>query len=66
MHDPETGRWEYAKGMMGRLRPQHAMTPEDSRRYEEEWDCAMCCRCGAPLENPDSVERRIGPVCLTK
>lgn len=26
----------------------------------------ICCRCGRPLTNPNSIEIGIGPTCLTK
>lgn len=62
----ERGTWRYAKGMMGVLREDDRMTPEQSRRYEEMYGYPVCTRCGAPLENDESRERRYGPVCWDK
>jgi hypothetical protein len=60
------GTWEYARGMMSVLREGHRMTPAQSLRYEALYGYPVCTRCGAPLENDESRERRYGPVCWGK
>lgn len=64
--DPKTCKFSYAEGMMGVLREEDRMTPEQSRRYEELFGHAVCTDCGLPLENDLSRERRVGPVCWVK
>jgi hypothetical protein len=56
--------WAYAAGAIRRLRPEHRMTRE--RAIELSTLFARCIRCGAELTNAVSVERGIGPVCITK
>jgi hypothetical protein len=29
------------------------------------WHEGVCCRCGRPLTNPESIERGIGPFCAS-
>ena len=56
--------WEYAAGAIRKIRPEHRMTVE--RAIELSARFARCIRCGAELTDPTSVERGIGPVCITK
>lgn len=59
-----TDGWEYAAGAIRKIRPEHRMTVE--RAVELSARFARCIRCGAELTNAVSVERGIGPVCITK
>jgi hypothetical protein len=56
--------WEYAAGAIRRIRPEHRMTVE--RAIELSVRFTRCIRCGADLTAAVSVERGIGPVCITK
>lgn len=56
--------WEYAAGAIRRIRPEHRMTVE--RAIELSVRFTRCIRCGADLTAAESVERGIGPVCITK
>lgn len=56
--------WEYAAGAIRDLRPEHRMTRERAIELSTRW--ARCIRCGAELTAALSVERGIGPVCITK
>ena len=56
--------WEYAAGAIRRIRPEHRMTVE--RAVELSVRFTRCIRCGADLTAAESVERGIGPVCITK
>lgn len=62
--DPTTGRWDYARGVVGRLSAADALTPEEAARRGRHW--GRCVFCGDELSNPESVERGIGPVCYRK
>jgi hypothetical protein len=61
-----TDGWDYegARGALRRIRPEHRMTVERAKELSLQW--AQCIRCGAELSNAVSVERGIGPVCITK
>jgi hypothetical protein len=59
-------RWAYTYGIIAKLRPEHAATAEQSRKFEEDYGISFCTACGAELENPESRELRIGPVCRSK
>lgn len=56
--------WEYAAGAIRHIRPEHRMTVE--RAIELSVRFTRCIRCGADLTAAESVERGIGPVCITK
>lgn len=64
--DRMTGKFVYTPGMMGVLRPEDKMTPEQSVRYEELYGSPVCTDCGQVLENDLSRERRVGPKCWVK
>lgn len=61
-----TDGWDYegARGALRRIRPEHRMTVERAKELSLQW--SQCIRCGAELTNAVSVERGIGPVCITK
>ena len=67
------GRWAYAPGVVATLTPENALTPERAAEYgktaREGWDGSLqvyCACCGAELDNPESRERGIGPVCFRR
>lgn len=60
----ETGRFEYAPGLIRQLRPEQRMTLEQAKEYGELY--GVCCNCGRTLTNEVSIEAGIGPVCRKK
>ena len=56
--------WAYAAGAIRDLRPEHRMTRE--RAIELSCRIGHCIRCGTLLTAKQSVERGIGPICITK
>ena len=56
--------WEYARGAIRDLRPEHRMSVERAKELSVRF--GRCIRCGALLTADESVERGIGPVCITK
>lgn len=56
--------FEYARGAMSRIRPEHRMSKEDAQAYGRQ--TGQCCCCGRALTNPDSIAAGIGPVCAGK
>lgn len=67
------GRWTYAPGLVGTLTPEDVLTPERAAEYgktaREGWDGSIlvfCACCGAELDNEESRDRGIGPVCFRK
>jgi hypothetical protein len=71
--DPETGRWEMARGAVHKLRPEMAMTLDQaldlakvvSKDVNNEL-YGRCFICGRTLTDDDSIDRGIGPICLSK
>ena len=59
-----TDGWEYAAGAIRDIRPEHRMTVERAKELSIKF--ARCIRCGATLTADESVERGIGPICITK
>lgn len=59
-----TDGWEYAAGAIRDLRPEHRMTVERAKELSVRF--GRCIRCGALLTADESVERGIGPICITK
>ena len=56
--------WEYAAGAIRKIRPEHRMSIERAKELSVRF--ARCIRCHAELSADLSVERGIGPVCITK
>lgn len=56
--------FEYAAGVVRRLRPEHKMSLEDAKRFGALY--GTCCVCGRTLTDEKSIEAGIGPVCATK
>lgn len=57
-------RFEYAQGIVYRLRPEHRMTKEEAAEHSRK--IGACCVCGITLTDPKSIARGIGPVCATR
>lgn len=62
--DVHTGRWNYAAGVVNRLKPEDRLTLEQAAALGKKWH--RCMVCGRELTNDDSIDRGIGPICLTK
>lgn len=58
------GSFEYAPGVVGRIRPEHRMTMEQAREFGALY--GMCVRCGRVLTREDSIERMMGEICANK
>lgn len=58
--------WEYAPGGVRALKLRNApkLTLEVAQNLGQLY--GVCVRCGAVLTDEDSIERGIGPVCMTK
>lgn len=54
---------EYARGVIYRLRPQDKMTKARAAEFLTRY--SRCLVCGRALKDATSVERGIGPVCIT-
>jgi Family of unknown function (DUF6011) len=59
--DDDKPHFDYAKGAIYHLLPEHRMTLDEAKA----WGCetGICCVCGAFLTDPKSVTEGIGPVC---
>lgn len=60
----ELAWWQYAKGMIYKLGPEHRMTGEAAAEFGRTY--GWCCNCGKLLTHPKSIERGMGPVCYGK
>lgn len=67
------GRWEFAPGKVASLSPADTLTPERAaewgrtkRKGHDGSIDVYCAVCGAELENQESRDRGIGPVCYRK
>lgn len=60
----ERARFDYAPGMVRKLRPEHRMSLEQAREYGELY--GVCVRCGAVLTKEKSIERAMGDTCAGK
>lgn len=60
----ERASFEYAPGMIRKLRPEHRMTMEQAKEFGALY--GTCCQCGRVLTNEDSIEAGIGPICASK
>jgi hypothetical protein len=55
--------FEYAPGAVKSIRPAHKMTRDRAVHLSLRY--GVCIRCGKLLKAAKSVERSIGPVCIT-
>lgn len=60
------GSWgfEYARGIVYKLRPEHKMSLEDAKAFGALY--GTCCVCGRTLTDEKSIEAGIGPICAGK
>ena len=54
--------YEYAPGVIHTLQPRDRMSIEDAKTFGLRY--GICANCGRRLEQADSVELGIGPVCI--
>lgn len=62
--DPDTGRFDYDRGTIFKLKTSMRLTLEQAAKLGAKWH--RCCVCGAELTHPDSIESGIGPVCAER
>lgn len=69
----ETGKWEYDRGGIGKLRPEEQMTLEQALEIAKmasgDVNAVLyghCFICGLSLTDDDSIARMIGPICWAK
>ena len=55
------GEWQYERGLITHLTPDHRMTLEQAKAFTLLF--GQCARCGRHLKAAESVEQGIGPVC---
>jgi len=60
--EPIKIRYEYAPGVVKRLRPEQQMSLGRAQEFLLRF--GQCIRCGRHLEVKASVERSLGPVCV--
>lgn len=60
--DLETGKFEYDKGAIFKLRPETRMTKEQAAAYGRE--TGICMICNRTLTDPKSIAQGIGPICI--
>lgn len=58
------GTFEFVRGAIKRLRPEHRMSLEQAVHYGKLY--GVCIRCGTVLTDETSIEEAMGPVCRTK
>ena len=56
--------FEYERGAIFRLRPEHRMTLDDAAAFGRLY--GQCCVCGRTLTDEVSIANGIGPVCAGK
>ena len=56
--------FEYAPGVVNRLRPEHRMTMDQAKKWGALY--GTCVRCGRVLTREDSIERMMGSTCYEK
>lgn len=56
-----TWHFEYAAGVVSKLRAEHRMTLEQAKEFGALY--GTCCVCGRTLTDEKSIEAGIGPVC---
>jgi hypothetical protein len=60
----ERATFQYAPGVVTRLRPEHRMSMDQAREYGALY--GTCVRCGRVLTREDSIERMMGEICAGK
>lgn len=62
--DGENATFEYAHGVVTKLRPEHKMTLEQAKAFGALY--GTCIRCGRTLTDEFSIANGLGKVCITK
>jgi hypothetical protein len=57
-------QWAYVRNIVPFLSPSERMTLDEAMAFGAQ--TGQCCVCAAPLTDPESVRRGIGPVCAKK
>jgi hypothetical protein len=57
-------RFEYERGAIRELRPEHRMTLDEAKEFGALY--GTCCVCGRTLTDEQSIENGIGPICAGK
>lgn len=60
----ENATFEYAHGVVTRLRPEHKMTLEQAKEYGALY--GVCVRCGRVLTKESSIAQSMGDKCASK
>ena len=55
------GSWVREFGILGKLRPEHVLSRENSKHFGEIYGC--CSRCGRTLTDEKSIAYGMGPWC---
>jgi hypothetical protein len=68
--DMETGEWEFGRGFITPLRPEHAITPEQMKIVAREFGLnpdsdlyGRCWMCKSDLTDEESIREGTGPTC---
>lgn len=70
--DLEVGKWQFDRGAIHKLRPEHWMTLEQAlevAKVSRNVNSALygaCFICGRTLTDETSIDRGIGPICYGK
>lgn len=64
IHEGANATFEFAKGMIYKLRAGNKMTLEQAKEFGHLY--GVCCKCGATLTDEKSIEAGIGPICAGK
>ena len=59
-----SGRWEYVRGAISRIRGEHRLSVEDCIEFGRLY--GVCVRCGLTLTKEESIARGMGDVCAGK
>lgn len=60
----ENATFQYAHGVVTKLRPEHKMTLEQAKEFGALY--GTCIRCGKTLTDEFSIANGLGKVCITK
>lgn len=61
---PAVVRFDYAPGMIYKIKPEWKMTLEEAKAFGALY--GTCCVCGRTLTKEESIDAGIGPVCAGK
>lgn len=59
-----TFSFEYAAGIVYKLRAEHKLTLDEAKEFGALY--GTCCVCSRTLTNENSIEAGIGPICASK